>query len=208
MNLNNLEAALFYDKVFVKGLAKISLPLKTCEFLSDFVPILHINSNVTIVTKINGAPFLKITGPVFLSSKKLMRIQPITLALYENAEKHYEIPVNVNAQKVKSHIFSSDSYQPCSIVRCSAERLTLSGDFTPDRTDSKLEILVGAPIFSDETSIELAFENKGMLFGKSSKVKKGGKYVYQITNIDKKSKHELLRYIRRQSIMQLAKAMK
>ena len=89
MNLSHLEAVLYFDKVTVKGIADISLSDRSCAFRSDFVPILHFGSEVTVVTKIGGIPFLKVTGSVYLSSKRFMRVQPITLALFKNAEMRY-----------------------------------------------------------------------------------------------------------------------
>lgn len=208
MNLNNLEGALFYDKVSVKGLARISLSGKSCEFLSDFVPILPIDSQVTVITKVQDAPFLKIKGPVFLSSKKFMRIQPITLALYENAEKHYDIPVRIPAKKVKRHVFSSSSYESCEILKCSAEYFTLTGNLSPEHGDSEIELIVGGPIFSEPVSIKLKYSNGGVLFGKKNTGEKSAKYIYRIISIDDNHRNALLYFIRRKGIESLAKAMK
>ena len=204
MNLQNLEAVLFYDKVNVKGLARISLQSKTCEFFSDFVPILPLNSSVTIVAKINGAPFLKITGPVFLSSKKFMRVQPATPMLYEKAEWLFDVPANVNARVVKSHLFSPQSYVPCMIVSCSATSFVLSGNLSPEHGDNKIKLLAGQPIFSESTYVELKYANDGMLFGKN---KSGAKYVYNINKINRSSHDELLDYIRQKGVSQLNKGL-
>ena len=208
MNLNNLEGALFYDKISVKGLARISLSGKSCEFLSDFVPILPIDSQVTVITKVQNAPFLKIKGPVFLSSKKFMRIHPVSLALYENAEKHYDIPVRIPAKKIKKHFLSSDTYEKCEILNCSAEYLTLTGNLSPEHGDSKIELLVGSPIFSESVSVNLQYSNNGILFGKKNTGEKRAKYIYRIVSIEEGFEDELLYFIRRQGIETLAKAMK
>ena len=208
MNLNNLEATLYYDKINVKGLARISLSGKSCDFLSEFVPILPLNSQVTIITTVKNAPYLKITGPVFLSSKKLMRIQPCTLALYEDAENYFDVPVKIQAQKVKKHFFSPETYEDLEIVKCSAESLTLTGGLFPDHGDREITILVDYPIFPDSAYIDLEYAGSGFFFGQKNTGNKSAKYLYRITGMENDDRILLQQFIRRQGIELLARAMK
>ena len=208
MNLNNLEGTLFFEKINVKGLARISLEGKSCDFLSEFVPILPLDSQVTIITKVKNSPYLKIKGPVFLSSKKLMRIEPITLALYENAENNFDVPVCIHAKKIKKHIFSSDTFEDCEILNCSSEYFTVTGGIFPDHGDREMTLLIGKPVFSSPVPIELEYANGGILFGKKNTGNKSAKYIYRIKGIDENHKNALLHFIRRQGIGLLAKGMK
>lgn len=204
MKLNRLEAVLYYDKIFVKGIADISLENKSCEFKSDFVPIIPFDSQVTIVTKHKSAPFLRVTGSVFLSSKKLLRVQPFKLALYEGAETSFEIPVKVQVKKLKNHLFSQPSYENCTITGCAADYFTLSGKLSPDKGDNTLELIIGQPIFTVDSLVKLEFAEDGFLFGKN---KNAARYKYRITDIDEESKSELLHYIRSVSVRRIAERM-
>lgn len=205
VNLSHLEAVLYFDKVTVRGIADISLSDRSCAFRSDFVPILHFGSEVTIVTKIGGIPFLKVTGAVYLSSKRFMRVQPITLALYKNAERLCEVPVRVDAEKVSKGLLSGRKRADCTIVACSAKTMVLTGDIHPERGDQTIELIASDPMFFDETSIKLKYSGDGMFFGKSSKK---ARYVYKIVKIEKRSYSEYMRFIRSCTIERLAKSLK
>ena len=205
MNLSHLESVLYFDRVTVKGISDISLSDRSCAFRSDFVPILHFGSEVTIVTKISGIPFLKVTGSVYLSSKRFMRVQPITLALYKNAERLCEVPVTVDAQKISKGLLSGRKRADCTIVACSAKNMLLTGDIHPDRGDQTIELIIAEPMFFDETSIRLKYSGDGMLFGKNSKK---ARYNYKIVKIEKRSYSEYMRFIRSCTIERLARALK
>ena len=208
MNLNNLEGTLFFEKINVKGLARISLEGKSCDFLSEFVPILPLDSQVTIITKVKNSPYLKIKGPVFLSSKKLMRIEPITLALYENAENNFDVPVCIHAKKIKKHIFSSDTFEDCEILNCSSEYFTVTGGIFPDHGDREITLLVDYPIFPDSAYIDLEYAGSGFFFGQKNTGNKSAKYLYRITGMENDDRILLQQFIRRQGIELLARAMK
>lgn len=205
MNLSHLESVLYFDRVTVKGISDISLADRSCAFRSDFVPILHFGSEVTIVTKISGIPFLKVTGSVYLSSKRFMRVQPITLALYKNAERLCEVPVRVEAEKISKGLLSGHKRADCTIVACSAKNMVLTGDIFPDRGDQSIELIVADPMFFGETSIRLKYAGDGMLFGKSGKK---ARYSYKIVKIEKRSYSEYMRFIRSCTIDRLAKSLK
>ncbi len=205
MNLSHLEAVLYYDKVTVKGIADISLSDRSCAFRSDFVPILHFGSQVTIVTKINGIPFLKVMGEVYLSSKRFLRAQPITLALFKNAERLCEVPVNVDALKVSKGLLKSRKSTDCTIVAASAKNMTLTGDVFPEHGDSTVELTIHEPMFFEPTTVKLKYSNDGMLFGKSGR---RARYVYKIVKIEKRDYGEYMRFIRSCTIERLAKSLK
>ncbi|MBR1663751.1 MAG: hypothetical protein IJ696_05435 [Ruminococcus sp.] len=204
MNLSHLEAVLYFDKVTVKGIADISLTDHSCAFRSDFVPILHFGSEVTIVTKINGIPFLKVTGAVYLSSKRFMRVQPITLALFKNAERLCEVPVRVPAEKISKRLFSGVHHSDCTIVACSAKSMTVTGDIHPDRGDGTIELYIEGPMFFDGTTVKLKYSGDGMIFGRSGKK---ARYIYKIVKIEKRCYSEYMRYIRACTIDRLAKSL-
>ncbi len=205
MNLSHLESVLYFDKVTVKGISDISLSDRSCAFRSDFVPILHFGSEVTIVTKISGIPFLKVTGSVYLSSKRFMRVQPITLALYKNAERLCEVPVRVAATKTSKGLLSGRKRADCTIVACSAKTMVLTGDIFPERGDGTIDLAVCDPIFFGETTIRLKYSGDGMFFGKSQKK---ARYVYKIVKIEKRNYSEYMRFIRACTIERLAKSLK
>lgn len=205
MNLSHLEAVLYFDKVTVKGIADISLSDRSCAFRSDFVPILHFGSEVTVVTKIGGIPFLKVTGSVYLSSKRFMRVQPITLALFKNAERLCEVPVEVYAEKISKGFLSGRKRTDCTIVACSAKTMVLTGDVYPERGDNTIELIIADPMFYDETSVRLKYSGDGMLFGKGSKKTR---YIYKIVKIEKRSYSEYMRFIRACTIDRLAKSLR
>ena len=205
MNLSHLESVLYFDRVTVKGISDISLSDRSCAFRSDFVPILHFGSEVTIVTKIGGIPFLKVTGAVYLSSKRFMRVQPITLALYKNAERLCEVPVRVEAVKISKGLLSGRKRTDCTIVACSAKNMVLTGEVYPDRGDQAIELIIADPMFFDETSIKLKYSGDGMLFGKSGKK---ARYNYKIVKIEKRSYSEYMRFIRSCTIERLARSLK
>ena len=205
MNLSHLEAVLYYDKVTVKGIADISLSDRSCAFRSDFVPILHFGSQVTVVTKINGIPFLKDTGEVYLSSKRFLRAQPITLALYKNAERLCEVPVNVDAVKISKGLLSGRKRSDVTIVAASAKSMIITGDISPERGDQTIELLIDEPMFFEQTSVKLKYSNDGMLFGKSGR---RARYLYKIVKIEKRAYSEYMRFIRSCTIDRLAKSLK
>ena len=195
-----LDATIHYENISVKGKAKVSLKSKTCVFSSDFVPLLHLNSEVTVITSYNGENVFKVKGPVFLSSKKFMRLQPITVSLYNGAERVIEVATNIHARCTKKHFFST-IYDNCQIVSCSADKMSISGVcLTPERKDNKIDIEVGKPLFDKETKIELEFDDGGMLFGEK---KCKAKYLYRIISIDNKSHISLLKYIRAAAIEEI-----
>jgi len=205
MNLSHLESVLYFDKVTVKGISDISLSDRSCAFRSDFVPILHFGSEVTVVTKIGGIPFLKVTGSVYLSSKRFMRVQPITLALFKNAERLCEVPVRVNAEKISKGFLSGRKRAECTIVACSAKTMMLTGEVYPEHGDQTIELIVDEPMFFEETSIKLKYSGDGMLFGKGSKKTR---YIYKIVKIEKRSYSEYMRFIRSCTIERLARSLK
>lgn len=205
MNLTHLESVLYFDKVTVKGISDISLSDRSCAFRSDFVPILHFGSEVTVVTKIGGIPFLKVTGSVYLSSKRFMRVQPITLALFKNAERLCEVPVRVDAEKTSKGLLRGKKPTDCTIVACSAKTMVVTGEVYPDRGDQTIELTIADPMFFSETTVKLKYSGDGMLFGKNGKK---ARYIYKIVKIEKRSYSEYMRFIRSCTIDRLARSLK
>ena len=127
--------------------------------------------------------FLKVTGEVYLSSKRFLRAQPITLALYKNAERLCEVPVNVDAVKISKGLLSGRKSSDVTIVAASAKSMIITGDIFPERGDQTIELLIDEPMFFEQTSVKLKYSNDGMLFGKSGR---RARYLYKIVKIEKR----------------------
>jgi len=200
----SLEATFSFEKLTIKGTAKVSFKSRTCEFYSDFVPLLPLNSPVTILTRYQGVKAFIIYGPTFVSSKRFIRVQPINITLCEGAEEVIEVPVKIPITCTKKRFFTT-TYEQCEIVSCSPNKLIVSGaKLSPEKNDNELKITVGAPIFANRIQLSLTFDDGGMLFGKNSRK---AKYRYNITDIDASSRHILLRYIRKSALKEITRQM-
>ena len=205
MKLKNLEATLYFeDKIAVKGIAEINPSAGTCEFFSEFVPILPLNSEVVVITEVKENPVLRVTGQTFLSSKQFMRIDHIKLALYTNAEQYIEAETDIPAYKITKHLLKSAEYESCTVVACSSELITLSNIvLNPEREDKEIDLIIDEPIFMKTTTLSLVAEGNGFFFGKSQKK---SRYVYRIKKTDRPCTPELLRYIRKRLMITLSKS--
>lgn len=198
----SLEATFSFEKITAKGTARISFKSRTCEFYSDFVPLLPLNSPVTILTRYNGVKVFIIYGPTFVSSKRFVRIQPINITLCEGAEEVIEVPVKIPVSCVKKRFFST-LYEQCDMVSCSADKISISGiKLSPEKNDNEIKIIAGKPIFANKIPLTLTFENDGMLFGKNNRK---AKYLYRISDIDTSSRQILLRYIRKSALKEITR---
>lgn len=197
-----LEATLNFEQITVKGSARISLKSGTCEFSSDFVPLLALDSIVTIDCRFGGVDVFRIIGPTFVSSKRFLRVQPIDVTLCEGAEEVIEVPVKIPVSCVKKHFFST-TYEQCDIVSCSANKISVSGiNLSPDKNDNKIRILAGAPLFASQIPMSLTFDDGGMLFGKGGRK---SKYLYRISKIDEFSHQNLLKFIRKAAVKEISR---
>lgn len=202
IDFTSLDATIFYGTNKIKGSAKTSLKLKTCEFSSDFVPLFPLNTELSVIVRSKGVDVFKIRGEAFLSTKRFVRLQPITLSLCENAEKVLEVPTKSIATCIRKHLFST-TYEQCQIVYCSAEKLELSDILlTPERSDHKIELIAGTPLFNENARIAMTFDNSGMMFGIKDKK---AKYVYNISKIDDDNRKKLLHYIRKTALKEISR---
>ncbi len=184
------------NNILEYGKASISIKDKSIDFTAQFVPLIKIGAQAKIICIENNVSTHVITGSVYLSSDKLLRLVNIRCVLISGAEKVLSAPVSVSAQiympELKNGIFSKKivhRWKECLITNISLDRITFRSAQIMCEYENDIKIKIGSPVFDKDTEISLRIAKQGLMFGKKSK------YHYHILSLRNRESSQLEEFI-------------
>lgn len=174
------------------GTATVSITNHSADFVAPFVPLVKLGDEAKIICTHQNIATHVITGKVYLSSDKLLRLIEIKCTLLPNAENvlstYEEIPAEIYLPVFKTELLGKKfiyTWQSCTVLGISSELITLRCKRLPDEYIGQVRIRLSEPIFSDQTELLLTVGGKGILFGKQAKYecRYGGLSIRQTARI-------------------------
>ena len=158
------------------GTATVSFTNRSADFIAPFVPLVKLGDEAKIICTHHNIATHVITGKVYLSSDKLLRLVEIQCTLLPNAENvlatSEEIPAEIHLP-----IFNTDflgrkfiyTWQSCTVLGISADTVTLRCKRLPEEYVGQVRVRLDEPLFPEQTEMTLYVDGKGILFGKQAK---------------------------------------
>lgn len=188
---------LINGEILEYGFASYSAEDQHLDFTAQFVPILQINSKVTVVCTENGVTTHVFTGDVYLSSPKLLRVISLKCAFILGAERvlaaHVPFEAQVYVPAFRHGLFANRltyRWEECCIKAISMNGAAIECPEIVSEFADKITIKISDPIFSKPTELHLHTGEKGLMFGNHTK------YKYKIGKINKRCESELSTFIR------------
>lgn len=149
------------NSLLEKGYASVSLGDATADFTGEFVPLYKIGTVMKIICIEKGHSTHVVTGKVYLSSPKLLRLIDINCQLIDGAENYLTVSDIAIPTKIRSNISRTGIFRPtikwheCTIMEVSLRGLLVRCSGVADTTDSEFVLLLDKPILSRESEANL-----------------------------------------------------
>ncbi|MBE6854706.1 MAG: hypothetical protein E7501_03515 [Ruminococcus sp.] len=158
------------------GTATVSITNRSADFVAPFVPLVKLGDEAKIICTHQNIATHVITGKVYLSSDKLLRLIEIKCTLLPNAENvlatNEEIPAEIYLPVFNTDFLGKKfiyTWQSCTILGVSADTIQLRCKRLPDEYVGQVRVRLTHPLFDELTEVTLNINGKGILFGKQAK---------------------------------------
>lgn len=158
------------------GAVTVSITRRTADFVAPFVPLMQLGSCAKFICTQSGLATHIVTGKVYLSSSRLLRLVEISCVLLPNAEQVISVGTELQAELsvplLHGGLFRRRAphiWRPCTVLSLSLLGVSVRCKRLPDDYTEALRLRLAAPVFAAQTELSLSLTGNGILFGRQAR---------------------------------------